>query len=222
MRILDLSVPISPRLPVYEGDPKTVVEPWSRMAEGALADLTRLQIGTHTGTHVDAPSHFLAGAATVDRLDLSACIGPAEVVDLTSLGAAPIGPADLDCRMTRTCERILLKTQNSCLWSQSEPAKTFAALTQPAAAFLVERNLRLVGIDYLSIAPAGDPAPVHRILLSAGTVILEGLDLQAVEAGGYTLVCLPLRIAGVEGAPARAVLLPEETFSHHPERTTRA
>ena len=213
MRILDVSVPLSGRLPVYEGDPDTIVERWESMAAGALADVTRLQIGTHTGTHVDAPSHFLAGARTVDDLDLSACIGAVEVVDLTSLGDRLIGVADLAGRMSDDCERLLIKTQNSRLWSESRPAKSFAALSEPAAAYLVAQKLRLVGIDYLSIAPASDPGPVHRALLAAGAVILEGLDLHTVAAGRYTLACLPLRVAGAEGAPARAVLLPQGALS---------
>lgn len=207
MRLIDISAPLSPALPIYDGDPPTLVEPWARMAGGALADVTRLQLGTHTGTHVDAPAHFLPGGGTMDELDLSACIGPAEVIDLTSLGARAIGPSDFESLMGRSCRRILFKTRNSELWERPRPQDRFAALTEESASLLVRRAARLVGIDYLSVAPAADPAPVHRLLLAAGIVILEGLDLRAAPAGRHTLICLPLRIAGAEAAPARAVLV---------------
>jgi arylformamidase len=209
--IFDISVSIHPGLPVYPGDPPIEVDRWAQMARGDVADVTRLAMGVHTGTHVDAPAHFFQSGRTVDTLDLSACMGLAEVIDVTDSGCSPIEPQMLGARMSAGCRRVLLKTQNSYLWSRTLPAANFASLRPAAARFLVERGIVLVGIDYLSIAPAEDPTTVHRTLLGAGTVILEGLDLSKVPAGTYTLVCLPLRIRDAEGAPARAVLISEDT-----------
>lgn len=207
MKFFDISVPISSELPIYEGDPPTQIDLWEEMARGAQADVRSLRMGTHTGTHVDAPSHFLAGAPSVDMLDLDACIGPAQVLDLTGLAGERIDRADLKRGLFAGVTRLLLKTRNSELWQLRRFEPRFAALTEAAAELLVERGVRLVGIDYLSIGPSDDPGPVHRILLAAGVVILEGLDLSAVAAGPYTLACLPLRLLGAEGAPARAILM---------------
>ena len=210
MAIHEISVPVRPELHGYAGDPPTLIEPWTRLAAGDMASISRVSLGTHTGTHVDAPAHFLPDGRTVDQLDLGGCIGPAEVLDLTRFGLAPIDASVLERLAPPNVERLLLKTENSRLWRATEAQTTFAALTEEAAAWLVARGLRLIGIDYLSIAPFSDPAPVHRILLSAGIVILEGLDLSAVSEGSYTLLCLPVRLAGGDGAPARAVLLSED------------
>lgn len=210
MKIYDISVPIGPKLHTYDGDPPTLIEPWTRLSVGDPADVSRLSLGTHTGTHVDAPAHFLAGGRTVDQLDLGACIGPAEVLDLTALGPALITSAALEKLAPPPAERLLLKTQNSRLWTECEVRTNFAALSDDAAEWMVAHGIRLVGIDYLSIAPFSDPAPVHERLLAADIVILEGLDLSSVSAGSYTLICLPLRLIGADGAPARAILLSEE------------
>jgi arylformamidase len=205
--IFDISVPIHADLPVYPGDPAIELSLWAEIARGDPADITRLAMGVHTGTHVDAPAHFLPDGLTVDAIDLAACVGPAEVIDVTEAGFGPIEASLLAERLPGRCTRVLLKTQNSTLWSLPTPASRFASLTPAAARLLVERNILLVGIDYLSVAPAEDPATVHRELLLAGIVIVEGLDLSRVAAGTYILVCLPLHLKGAEGAPARAVLI---------------
>ena len=204
----DVSVPVSPGIPVYRGDPPVSLALAHAMARGDPADVTRIDMGAHTGTHVDAPSHFLPGARTVDQLPLEALLGPCRVVDLR--GVHRIGPADLE-RATagHADERLLLKTDNSALWAQGAFQERYAAVTRDGARWLADRGCRLVGIDYLSIAPFEDPAGPHRVLLEAGVVILEGLDLSAVDPGPYRLICLPLRLAGAEGAPARAVLVSE-------------
>lgn len=162
--------------------------------------MSRLTLGSHTGTHVDPPAHFIPGGASVDRVPLDACIGSAFVLDLP--GAEPeIGVPALAALPEGTV-RVLLRTGGPPLGGR--------ALTAGAARALVRRGVRLVGIDALSIAPAASPGEVHRILLEAGVVILEGLDLTAAPVGAATLVCLPLKIAGGDGAPARAVLIYEE------------
>jgi arylformamidase len=210
MKLYDISTPIRPGMQLYAGDPPTLMAPWTSLSTGDPASVSRISIGTHTGTHVDAPAHFLLGGATVDRIDLGACIGPVDVVDLLALSAARVDTDILRERMPDGAERLLLKTHDGSLWDAPAMQNDFAALTDGAAAWLVGRGVRLVGIDYLSVAPVSDPAPVHRTLLAAGVVILEGLDLRAVAAGRYTLVCLPLRLHDADGAPARAVLLRDE------------
>lgn len=207
MTLYDISVPLSASLASYEGDPPVQIDPWTRMTSGAPADVSRLSLSSHSGTHVDAPAHFLPEGRGVDQIDLHACIGPAEVIDLTPLAGALIDAAALASRTPAGTERLLLKTRNSRLWQSQQMNKNFIALAPDAAAWLAAAGARLAGIDYLSIAPFDDPAPVHRILLAAGIVILEGLDLSEVPAGRYQLICLPLRLPSLDGAPARAVLI---------------
>jgi arylformamidase len=207
-RIIDISVPVRPGMVVYEGDPDVTLSLAASIVEGAVANVSRLACGVHTGTHIDAPYHFIDGAAGVDGTPVDALIGPAVVVDATALDR-DIDVGDIDrLAIPEETERLLLRTKNSELWSRPEFSPDFIGLTAAAAGRLVELGIRLVGVDYLSVAPKGDPAPTHLRLLEAGVVILEGIDLRWVEAGRYTLVCLPLRLVGADGAPARAVLLP--------------
>jgi arylformamidase len=196
--VIDISLSIDPGMAVWPGDPPVLVEPQSRIEAGDVAAVSRLALGTHTGTHVDPPAHFLAGAATVDELSLDVLVGPAVVADLT--GGGPVDAARLAALdLPEGTVRVLLKT-----------AAAEGLLTPDGAALLVERGVQLVGADTLSIEPAGADYPVHRLLLGAGVIIVEGLDLRAAAPGAYQLACLPLRIAGGDGAPARAVLLPLE------------
>ena len=192
MRIIDVSVPIRPGMITYPGDPEVRLERVSSIADGDIANLSRLDLGVHSGTHVDAPLHFVDGGASVETLPLDVLVGPCVVVD--GLDAAAV---------RRGSERVLFKTPNSRLWERDEFSENFVALDGEAARALVSRGVRLVGIDYLSI---GDEE-AHRVLLGAGVVAIEGLDLRGVDPGAYRLVCLPLRIVGSDGAPARAVLL---------------
>jgi arylformamidase len=166
----------------------------ARVEAGDPAGVSRLVLGTHTGTHVDPPAHFLPGTATVDALPLDVLVGPAVVAQCP---AGPIDRAVLESlALPEGSTRLLLKTGGDA-----------GALTPDGARWLVERDVRLVGADTLSIEPATDKYPVHRILLGAGVVIVEGLDLAGVAPASYQLVCLPLRIVGGDGAPARAVLI---------------
>jgi arylformamidase len=202
--IIDISRPIGPDTPVWPGDPPVAVEPVARVAAGDPADVSRLALGTHTGTHVDPPAHFLPGGATVDTLPLDVLVGPALVADLSG-SAAPIDARRLDSLdLPPDTVRLLLKTE-----AGAGPGRGMVGtLVADGAHWLAERGVRLVGVDTLSIEPATSTYPVHHILLGAGVVIVEGLDLSAAAAGPYQLVCLPLRITGGDGAPARAVLIP--------------
>jgi len=205
-KFYDITVPIRPNMPVYEGDPAVQITRTASIADGAMANVSRLDLGAHTGTHIDAPVHFREGAPGIDALPLDVLIGPAQVVDATHVDAHIDGRALESLQIDPGAERVLFKTKNSRLWDRDTFTRDFIALKVDAADELVRRGMLLVGIDYLSIAPPDDAAPVHRALLDAGVVIVEGLDLRPVDAGIYQLICLPLSIVGADGAPARAVL----------------
>ena len=205
MEIIDVSVAVLPGMVVWEGDPPVRFDRVASIAGGDGYNLTRLELSAHTGTHVDAPLHFLDGGATMDALPLDALIGPCHVVDATaaenSLDAAALERLELP----GDTERLLFKTRNGALWERDTFSSDFVAFTGDGAEALVALGVRAVGIDYLSI---GDEH-AHRVLLGAGVVPIEGLDLRAVEPGPYRLVCLPLKLADAEGAPARALLVRE-------------
>ncbi len=199
--IIDVSVPLSPSTVTWENESVPVIERVSSIEAGDGFNLSRLAFGVHTGTHVDAPSHFIDGAGSVESVSLDALIGPALVVDARDV-AEEIGVELVERELAEGCERVLFATRNSELWDEASFRSDFVEISPQAASLLVERGVRLVGIDYLSI---GEPE-THRELLSHGVVLLEGLDLREIEAGRYRLICLPLNIVGADGAPARAVL----------------
>ncbi len=199
--IIDISVPVSPSTVSWENESIPVIERVSSIEAGDGYNLSRLVLNTHTGTHVDAPLHFIEGGGSSDELSLDALVGPALVVDARDV-SEEIDAELVAHELPAGCERILFSTRNSELWDQPSFSSDFVGISPQAASLLVERGVRLVGIDYLSV---GAPE-THRELLSHGVVLLEGLDLRAVAAGRYRLVCLPLRVVGADGAPARAVL----------------
>ena len=208
MDYIDVTVPIRPGMPVYDGDPPAMLERVTSLAAGGVCNLSRLDFGLHSGTHIDAPLHFIDGAPGVEATPLEALIGDAFVVDATSVKGHIDAKALAGLGVPSGCERVLFKTSNSTLWQRDVFSRDFVALAEDAARELVRRGARLVGIDYLSIAPFADPAPTHVALLEAGVVILEGIDLRRVEPGSYRLTCLPLLIEGADGAPARTLLQP--------------
>jgi arylformamidase len=207
MEIFDISVPIRSGMIVFEGDPPVELKRVQSMAEGAVANVSRLDFGVHTGTHIDAPLHFIDGAAGAETVPLEALAGSCHVVDATGadgdIDAEGLAALDIPDGVAR----LLFKTKNSELWARDSFSSDFIGLTEDAARALAGRGLRLVGADYLSVAPKSDPAPTHVALMEAGVVILEGLDLRSVAPGPYELVCLPLLIEGSDGAPARALLV---------------
>jgi arylformamidase len=211
--IIDISVPLLPEMPVWPGDGDFRIVPVKRMAAGDNNNLSRLDCGVHTGTHVDAPWHFLEKGSTVEQLPLDAMIGEAYVAYLPEVDVIA---AETLTRLAlpKGATRLLLRTRNSELWERgiAEFQKDFVALTSDAAQWLVDQGIRLIGVDYLSVHRYGDGPQIHEILLRAGVIIVEGLNLTGVAPGKYELICLPLRLDGAEGAPARAVLrkLPEQ------------
>lgn len=204
MRIYDITMPLSAELPVYPGDPPFASAASLRIADGDAVNVSHLSMGTHTGTHLDPPRHFSDQGISVDEIPLGRLIGKALVVEI--LGVPSIGRRDLERLPVRGVERLLLKTNNSQLWSKSEFCPEFAAISLEGAGYLLEAGVRLVGVDYLSVESFQGDGQVHRTLLENGVLILEGLNLADVEPGEYELICLPLKIKGGDGAPVRALL----------------
>jgi len=204
-RFLDISVPLAPGLVAYPGNPEFELHALKRIAEGGSSNVSRLSLGTHTGTHVDAPFHFFDEGAPVDALPLDLLIGRARVIQVSRRGG--ITQQDLAGAGLREDLRLLLKTANSGLWNGQPFREDYTHLTESGARYLVEQGVKVVGIDYLSIEQfkkAG--APAHRALLSQGVIIIEGLNLADAEPGMYEMYCLPLRVRGGDGSPARVVL----------------
>jgi arylformamidase len=204
-KLLDVSVPLASGMPSYPGNPEFELQPIKRIADGGSSNVSRLVMGTHSGTHVDAPKHFIDDAPGVDALPLDLLIGRARVVEIGHRGG--IGAEDLAAAGLREDIRVLLKTPNSRLWSSTTFHEDYAHVTEEGARYLVEQGVKLVGVDYLSVEQFKKPgAPAHHALLSNGVIIIEGLNLAEAEAGMYEMYCLPLPVAGGDGAPARVVL----------------
>ncbi len=206
MKLHDVSVTISDDLITYPGDPTIHLARAESISKGDDANVSELRLGVHTGTHVDAPVHFIPGAEGIDKLDLRRLVGPVLVVDARGhkeLSAAVL--RDLD--IPEGARRILFRTDNSALWKTGTFEPEYTAVTEDGAQWLVERNVELVGIDYLSIGPFKEGGPTHRELLKAKVAIVEGLNLSDIAAGRYTLACLPIKLKGSDGAPARCILI---------------
>ncbi|NOZ71607.1 MAG: cyclase family protein [Chloroflexi bacterium] len=208
MKIYDISLPISPNIVVWEDDPHVTLTQVSHLDRGDIATLSTISCSVHTGTHVDAPCHFIAGGASVESLDLYTLVGPAWVADaegIPLITAAFLDTLDLPPHL----ERLLLRSDNSKrqLLNDTSFHRDYVALAADAASWLVEKGIKLVGVDYLSVAPFQQIEATHHILLGAGVVVVEGLNLQNIEPGLYQFYCLPLRIVGSDGAPARAILI---------------
>jgi arylformamidase len=209
MKIFDISLTISPSMPVWRGDPSIELEQIESMDQGAHANVSHLSAGVHIGTHVDAPHHFMNDGRTIEQLRLDVLTGPCYVVQLPD-GVEAITAEALDgMSLPADVKRILFGTSNSRFWSRGETEfqEDFVAVPEDGAQWLVDQGLQLVGVDYLSVAPYRDSVPTHRVLLQAGVIVVEGLDLSAVPRGFYDLYCLPLKLLGAEGAPARAILI---------------
>lgn len=205
-RFYDLTLPIAEDMITYPGNPPTRVRPHSSIDDGDDANVTELSFGSHAGTHLDAARHFIPGGQTVDDLPLERLIGTARVLhfgdSVTAIGARELLDAGFDGE-----RRILLRTRNAQLLGRDGFEEDFAYLTGDGAELLVEKGVELVGIDYLSIeAFDADTPHAHETLLEREVIVVEGLDLREVPAGEYELICLPLKVAGIDGAPVRAVL----------------
>lgn len=209
MEIIDITAPVSPRSVMWPGDDPPFHEFTSHTDRGDPSTVSRWSLSAHTGTHVDARMHFIPGGWTIESLELSRTVGPCLVVDLTHVERR-IERADLEAAGVAGQVRVLLKTRNSILelLSRSEFEEGYVGISREAAEYLVEIGAETVGVDYLSVEPFEDKEfNTHHALLGADLVILEGLLLTDVEPGEYLLVCLPLKLAGSDGSPARAILM---------------
>lgn len=206
---IDVTATLDPATtPVYEGDAPMSFEFLKDMRKGDGFTLSKLSLGAHSGTHVDAPMHFIRDGASIDRLSLEPFIGRARVIDIPD-NVQSIDAAELNRHQWRNAERVIFRTRSSVRrWMRSSTFhRDFAYIAPDAAQLLADAGVRLVGIDYISAEKFGAPAPLtHRILLGKGIPIVEGVALETVEAGDYDLVVLPMKVAGHEGAPARAVM----------------
>jgi arylformamidase len=201
MKIFDITRPLSKETPVYPSDTRPVFS----QEEHAWYRISNLNLGSHTGTHIDAPAHCIGDGETIDRVSLDSLIGRCRVID-----ARPAGLMITETYLTGKLggeQRILLKTAYSGSDSYDE---TYPALSPDAARFLMVQRIRCIGIDSPSVEHSGDDGTIHRHLLGNGCLIIEFLDLTDIPAGDYTMIALPLRLAGLDGSPARVVLMKEE------------
>jgi arylformamidase len=205
---IDVSIPLKSGMVHWPGDPEVKVDRVLAIERGDQANVSSISMGSHTGTHMDPPFHYVPGGVTLDQMPLDTAIGPARVIEIEDPQSAK--PAELARHDIEPGERILLKTRNSTrAWSTDNFFADFVYISRPGAEYLAERGVRLVGVDYLSVGGFyADGDEIHKTLLGAGIWILEGLNLAAVEPGHYELVCLPIRILHADGAPARAALRP--------------
>jgi len=206
-RLIDVSVLLTPGIATYPGNPTFDIAPVHRLAAGDSANNSRLTMGTHTGTHVDAPKHFIDDRPGVDAMSLDLLIGRARVIDMPVKGG--ITAKHLEEAGLREDLRVLFRTPNSKLWNNAkEPFhEDYTHLTGDGAKFLVDQGVKVVGVDYLSVEKFHSPShPAHHTLLGANVIIIEGLNLSDAEPGVYEMYCLPLKVAGADGAPARVVL----------------
>jgi arylformamidase len=207
-KLFDVSLPIRPRMIEWPGEAVVDIQPLARTPLDD-ANVTRLTLSTHTGTHVDPPRHFVHGGPTMDDVPLDRWVGPCFVADLRAAGA-DIEPADLEAAgIPRGTTRLILRTTNSELWGSAPHTlvESFISLTPDAARWVVARGIRLVGIDYMSVGPFdARGVDTHNVLLGNDVICIEGLDLRAIEPGHYELLCFPLKIEHGDGAPARVAL----------------
>jgi len=205
MKLIDVSVPLDSNLPTYPGNTPFTLEAVKRIRDGGSSNVSSLHMSAHAGTHVDAPRHFFDNGSGTDALPLDLLIGRARVVEVLSrkgIAAEDLSKLDLSEDI-----RLLIKTYNSRLWGSPTFHADYVGMTESGARLLVDRGVKVVGVDYLSVEEFKKPgAPAHHVLLGGGTIVIEGLNLRDVEPGVYDLVCLPLRIVGADGAPARVVL----------------
>lgn len=209
MKIYDVSVPIKNGMLVWPGDSGVDIKTLATVKKDGIGE-SRFSFGSHTGTHIDAPSHFLDTDLSIDKISPEKLIGDCRVIDLTNLAKQEISAKDISGLYIKKGERIIFKTGNSSLLFKKEFPKSYVHLSLEGAKFLADKTINLLGTDFLGIEKKSNPGhPVHKTLLSAGIVLVEGLDLRGVPEGSYQIFCLPLRVIGADGSPARVMLVKE-------------
>lgn len=211
MKIHDITLTLRAGMVVWPGDPEVELGRIKKIEEGANANVSSIAMGVHTGTHVDAPYHFLTDGDTVENMLLQVLIGKVKVVEIDDQVEVITRDVLERIHLEDGIERILFKTRNSKYLADSRVGfkEDFVGIDAGASELLVEKGIKLVGIDYLSIAPYKRSRPTHEVMLGAKMVIIEGVDLSGVEPGDYILYCLPLKLKDTEGAPARVILIEE-------------
>ena len=205
MKLIDVTVPLDANLPTYPGNTPYSLEAVKRIARGDSSNVSTLHMSAHCGTHIDAPFHFFDTGSGAEGLALEMLVGRARVLEITSRKG--IGAEDLAAANLSEDIRVLIKTSNSRLWGSPEFHQDFVGVSEAGAKYLVEHGIKVVGVDYLSVEQFKNPgAPAHHALLGAGIIVIEGLNLRDVDPGVYEMFCLPLRVVGSDGAPARVVL----------------
>jgi arylformamidase len=205
MKLIDVSVPLDATLATYPHNTPFSLEAMKRIARGDSSNVSTLHMSAHAGTHVDAPRHFFDAGPATEALSLELLIGRTRVAAVN--GGATIDAEHLATIDLSGTERLLIKTRNSALWGSPEFHTDYVGVSESGARHLVEHGIKVVGVDYLSVEQFRTPgAPAHHVLLGAGVVVIEGLNLRDVDPGDYDMYCLPLRIVGSDGAPARVVL----------------
>lgn len=212
MKIYDISIPITPTMPVWPGDPPAEITPISAITQGDSVNISQLNMGVHCGTHIDAPKHFIDGGNTVEQIPLEKLIGTVLVLEIdptVNVITDVILKQHPDINLLKQASKIIFRTRNSSLWHEypNQFRPDYVGIDSSGAAYLSQLNLDLIGIDYLSIAPYEETIEPHRILLTHDIVLLEGLNLSSVPSGIYDLYCLPLKLANCEGSPARVLLI---------------
>jgi arylformamidase len=205
MKLIDVTVPLDSNLPIYPGNTPFSLEAIKRIGRGDSSNVSTLHLSAHAGTHVDAPRHFFDDGPGTEALPLEMLVGRARVIEVTTrkgITAEDLARIDLSEDV-----RVLIKTPNSRLWGSPEFHTDYVGISESGARHLVDHGIKVVGVDYLSVEEFKHPgAPAHHILLGGGTIVIEGLNLRDVEPGPYEMYCLPLRVVGSDGAPARVVL----------------
>lgn len=208
MKIFDVSLTIHEGMPVWPGDDQVVLKRRTKIEEGAHANVSFLSLSVHTGTHVDAPYHFLANGTKVNEMPLDVLVGPVQVVEIPDSVSVINAEVVSGANIQSGTQRILFKTRNSHYWDldNDEFQTAFVGIDLSGSQELVKRGIKLVGIDYLSVSPFKVSKPTHDVLLGSGMIIIEGLDLRNISSGIYDLYCLPIKLLGSDGAPARVIL----------------
>jgi len=212
MKVYDISLPISPHMPVWPGDPPVELQQISSIQHGDHANVSQIKMSVHTGTHIDAPHHFINSGKTINQLPLEKLIGQVLVMEIdedVDIITESVLTNHLDWPMLNTEKKVLFKTRNSALWKTHPTAfqSDYVGIDKSGAACLANLGLDLIGMDYLSVTPFNETLEPHQILLAQDIILLEGINLSEIERGIYQLFCLPLNIENCDGAPARAILM---------------
>lgn len=213
MKIIDISLPISPQMAVWPDDPPVELRQLSAIKNGDDANVSQIQMSVHAGTHIDAPNHFIDSGKTIDELPLEKLIGQVLVMEIDSevdIITENVLSTHVSTELLKTAKKVLFRTRNSSLW-KSHPTdfqSNYVGIDKSGASYLAKLNLDLIGMDYLSVTSFTETIEPHQILLAKDIILLEGIDLSSVPGGVYQLFCLPLNIEGCNGAPARAILMP--------------